>query len=315
MIYFDVEILPYSHIIDIFEDIADDYSQEEVFSIREQILNKIKPLATKIRNLPYIEYSQPNKSPETVDRGLSTYINFKIKCDETIPEEDINKIYKYSIRFSEHKDKHGKCKNRLPVELKGKTLSDLYKSGWNKFEEELEGIQKKIREYEIEKFGEQKTFITDEKPKETEKAETEITDDNSKKENESLKLRIRENNKKGCFNMKLKIREGFEDVYRDGDPLDDAFSVVKEYLEKEFNPTRLDDLIYDFKEIPFDEGWFAEIIFTNTATGQRAKFTCEYKDAYSGLLYATYNYGKETVFYTQKDFVDWLAEQVEWRLY
>ena len=114
--------------------------------------------------------------------------------------------------------------------------------------------------------------------------------------------------------MKLRIRESFEDVYSDNYN-DDMFAVLKDYLAKEFDSSRWDDLIYDFKEIPFDDGWFAEIIFTNTGTGQRIKFTAEYKDAYEGILYGTYNYGKESTFYSQKEYVDWLAEQVEWRLY
>ena len=114
--------------------------------------------------------------------------------------------------------------------------------------------------------------------------------------------------------FKLPVKESLEDVYSDNYN-NDMFAVLKDYLAEEFNPSRWDDLIYDFKEIPFDTGWFSEIIFTNTKTGQRVKFTAEYKDAYDGILYGTYNYGKESTFYSQKEYVDWLAEQVEWRLY
>ena len=116
--------------------------------------------------------------------------------------------------------------------------------------------------------------------------------------------------------MKLRIRESIEDV--DFSYLDDPFNVIKNYLRKEFSSW--DGLRYEFKEIPFDDGWFAEILFTRPETGGKALFTCEYKDAYSGLIYATYNYhknrdGSEDVFYSQKEFVDWLAEEVAERLY
>jgi hypothetical protein len=115
--------------------------------------------------------------------------------------------------------------------------------------------------------------------------------------------------------IKLRIRESIEDI--DFSYLDDMFAVVKDYLRKEFDSW--DDLEYEFKEIPGDT-WFAEILFTRTNTGGKALFTCEYKDAYDGIIYATYNYhrnrnGKEDVFYSQKDFVDWLADEVADRLY
>ena len=88
----------------------------------------------------------------------------------------IEKYYKYDIRFSDHNDKHKpEYKTRYYVNMVGMKTRNLSKKALQIFKKNLEDVQKRIRDFEIEKFGEQKTFITD-RPK----------------VKESIKLKIRE---------------------------------------------------------------------------------------------------------------------------
>lgn len=147
---------------------GDEYPIDDHVEIRTQIKNALKPLASKIKNYnSIIKYAQPDMSPKYIKRGLSTYVDFGIIPPDGLTNQEIDKNYKWSIRFSEHGDLHGEGKNRYYVELEGRKLNDLCAVGWRKFKSKLPKIQKKIRDFEIEKFGEQKTFITDEKPDET----------------------------------------------------------------------------------------------------------------------------------------------------
>lgn len=153
---------------------GDEYPIDDHVEIRTQIKDALKPLATKIRKEKEIKMAQADMSPNYIKRGLSAYLDFQIKSPEGVTQEEIDKYYKYSIRFSEHEDLHGEDKNRYYVELEGRCLNDLYKVGLRKYKSKKEKIQKKIRDFELEKFGKQITFITD------------------TPENESIKLRIPE---------------------------------------------------------------------------------------------------------------------------
>lgn len=180
-----IDVIPYSYKeklvqeeISIDEPIknGDEYPIDGHLEIRDQVLDAIKPLASKIRKEEdYIKYSNPSKSPRYIQRGLSAYIDFGVFPPDGLTEQEINQNYKFSLRFSEHPDFHSEGKNRYYIDLQGRKLKDLVDAGWKTFLENKENIQETIRDFEIQKFGEQKTFITDEE---------------DKTENESLRLRI-----------------------------------------------------------------------------------------------------------------------------
>lgn len=140
---------------------GDEYPIEDHVEIRTQVKDALKPLATKIRKEKTIKTAQADMSPSYIRRGLSAYLDFQIQPPQGVTQDEIDKYYKYSIRFSEHEDLHSEDKNRYYVELEGRCLNDLYKVGWRKFKSKKEKIQKKIRDFELEKFGKQFTFITD----------------------------------------------------------------------------------------------------------------------------------------------------------
>jgi hypothetical protein len=112
--------------------------------------------------------------------------------------------------------------------------------------------------------------------------------------------------------MKLKIRES-EFEYDSSA----TFNVLKDYIKKEFTPSRWNDLEYKFKSVSDD--WLT-IIVTNKAIWNDSGygtivFEAEYKDPYSGVITAYFNGDRYGEFYSQKDYVDWMAEEVEDYLY
>ncbi len=142
--------------------VSDNYPKEEVVEIRRQIKDEIVPLAKRInRSYDFVKYANPDMSSPKIKRGLSAYVDFCIYPPNGLTDDEIKQNYKWSIRFSDHPDFHGEDKNRYYVELEGRKLNDLYNVGWRKLQDKLPKIQNKIRGFELKKFGEQRTFITD----------------------------------------------------------------------------------------------------------------------------------------------------------
>ena len=144
---------------------------------RMSIKDFLKDAARTIRNLDYIKYCDVDTSKPKVKRGLSNYVEIGFNYPDGLTKTEIEKYYKYDIRFSDHKDLHEpELKKRYPVNIVGMKAKNLSKKAIQVFKKNIEEVQKRIRDFELEKFGEQKTFITDKKP-----------------ENESVfRLRIRE---------------------------------------------------------------------------------------------------------------------------
>lgn len=167
-----VDILPYSEVIKLNEDnkilgknIKKATEYKDYVRARKELCAILAEPCERIEKLDYIKYCQPNPSDDTSKPGLSVYMNLMFNPPEGLTKEEIDSKYKYSIRFSDHKDKH-KTIGRKQIKLVGKNVDSLPDTAWSIFNSELITFQDIIRDFEIEKFGEQKTFITDEKPKE-----------------------------------------------------------------------------------------------------------------------------------------------------
>jgi hypothetical protein len=130
----------------------------------------LKSVSNKIRNLDIVDVVNPN--PSKFKDSLSIYINVLFQYPKDISVEERDKYYKYIIRFSDHKDKHPKDCVTSRITTTGRRVSDLNKLAMDAFNDSLPEIEERIRDFEISKYGEQRTFLT--------------------KKNESLKLRIRE---------------------------------------------------------------------------------------------------------------------------
>ena len=129
---------------------------------RMSIKNFLKDAAKNIRSLDYIRYCDVDTSKPKIKRGLSNYVEIGFKYPDGLTDVEIEKYYKYDIRFSDHNDKHKpEYKTRYYVNMVGMKTRNLSKKALQIFKKNLEDVQKRIRDFEIEKFGEQKTFITD----------------------------------------------------------------------------------------------------------------------------------------------------------
>lgn len=129
---------------------------------RMSIKNFLKDAAKDIRSLDYIRYCDVDTSKPKIKRGLSNYVEIGFKHPDGLTDIEIEKYYKYDIRFSDHNDKHKpEYKTRYYVNMVGMKTRNLSKKALQIFKKNLEDVQKRIRDFEIEKFGEQKTFITD----------------------------------------------------------------------------------------------------------------------------------------------------------
>ena len=186
-----VEILPYSEFLRLNEDndilgnvVKQGKDYEDYNLARREICSILTEPCHRIEELDYIKYCKPNPSTDTTNPGLSVYMNLMFETPDGLTEEEINDNYKYSIRFSDHRDRHNNS-NRKQIKLVGKSVENLPNTVWAIFNSELREFQEKIRDFEIAKFGEQKTFITDK---------------NTSTKNESLKLRI-------AKELKLRIKD------------------------------------------------------------------------------------------------------------
>lgn len=138
---------------------GDDYS--DTVETRRSIHSHLKNLATKIRNLPFVKSCTPDISPDKIKRGLSNYIEIVFEYPDGLTKEEVDKHYHYTIRFSDHEDKHKDTRVHKTsyVDLVGRKVDNLQKSGIKLFWQALPQIQESIEDFEIEKFGEVKTNI------------------------------------------------------------------------------------------------------------------------------------------------------------
>ena len=65
----------------------------------------------------------------------------------------------YTIRFSDHENKHPELGVVEEVDMTDMKASNLMKAGMRVFKRKLSDVQRDIAKFEIEKFGEQQTFL------------------------------------------------------------------------------------------------------------------------------------------------------------
>ena len=162
-----VDILTYSDFLQLNEGnaiLGDIIKQGKEYNdyvkARKEICAILAVTCNKIEKLNYIKYCNPNPSDDETEPGLSVYMNIMFNHPNGLTEEEINENYRYSIRFSDHRDRH-KRPNRKQIKLVGKKVENLANTALAIFNSQLQYFQNKIKDFETEKFGEQKTFITD----------------------------------------------------------------------------------------------------------------------------------------------------------
>ena len=142
---------------------AENYNNFE--EARLSLNRNLTPVINALESEPYIVSVSPNPSQDTSLPGLSVYANFTVDHPDNISNTELRDYYKYSIRFSDHENRHPN-EVSLDVDVVGMKVKNLKKAAMKVLKSNLNQIQKRIKDFELEKFGEQKTFITDERPDE-----------------------------------------------------------------------------------------------------------------------------------------------------
>ena len=173
---YDITILPYSFakyfmyedIINPEDTILDGDSYSDPFDSRVNINPYLTNLINTLNNLPYVYNCETHYARQSVTRGISNYINVEFNHPEDISNSELNKLYKLTLRFSDHdapKDDTGKEINLFPENGPFKTLkivgikaNDISKEGYNLFMGTLPEIVDSIDDFEISEFGEKITF-------------------------------------------------------------------------------------------------------------------------------------------------------------
>lgn len=138
-----------------------DKKYENEFDTRQYILAKY--IATFAKRLVeefdfVIDYDAHSSSEGNY--GLSNYLTLTFEHPDNITESELEETYMYTIRFSDHENKHPELGVVEEVDMTDMKASNLMKAGMRVFKRKLSDVQRDIARFEIEKFGEQQTFST-----------------------------------------------------------------------------------------------------------------------------------------------------------
>ena len=74
---------------------------------RLNLLSYLKPIADNLENsYDFIVSCTTSSSPERIKKSLSNYIDIEFIHPKNVPEDIVKKLYTYTIRYSDHENKH-----------------------------------------------------------------------------------------------------------------------------------------------------------------------------------------------------------------
>lgn len=117
----------------------------------------IVPIADKFENYDFIDETEARTSGK--DDSLSNYIDIVFIHPSELTDSEIKEFYSYTIRFSDHENKHPEFSPVEEVNMNGMIAKNLQKSAMKIFKSKISDIKNDIKKFEIEKFGEQRTFF------------------------------------------------------------------------------------------------------------------------------------------------------------
>lgn len=129
---------------------------------REFLAQYLEPLVDKIKVYPYVHKAwihTPNK--DDTPTGLSNYVRIIFKHPKGISDDEIKQHYRFSIRFSDHNHDEARQDETIldSVEVVGRMPKNFEKAGIKVFNMSVSTVYDIIKKYEINKYGEQKTFF------------------------------------------------------------------------------------------------------------------------------------------------------------
>lgn len=161
-----IDIVPY---IDTIHTITEDkIDPEDTISVGDMyksqldtrwhiLLDYIVPISKSIGSLKYIESAEPRASSPNNERGLSNYIDVVFNHPENISDEDIEKFYTYTIRFSDHENNHIENGEVEEVKIVGMKAKNLHKAAMKVFKNKLFDIERDIEKFEKRESSERKS--------------------------------------------------------------------------------------------------------------------------------------------------------------
>lgn len=165
-----IDMLPFLGVKDSIQLNEDDIQPDHVFSkdkkydnefdTRQYILAKyIAPFAKRlVEDFDFVVDYDAHSSSEG-NYGLSNYLTLTFEHPDNITESELEETYMYTIRFSDHENKHPELGAVEEVDMTDMKASNLMKAGMRVFKRKLSDVQRNIAKFEIEKFGEQQTFF------------------------------------------------------------------------------------------------------------------------------------------------------------
>lgn len=161
-----IDMIPFSQEISVYEEIdpnfvfTDDGFYDSDVSVRWDILlDYIVPIADGIENFQFVKETNPYSSSPNNKDGLSNYIATEFNHPDFIPEDKLDELYRFKLRFSDHEDKHPENGHAEQIHMIGMKPKNLRKSAMKIFKENLSNIQANIKKYEIDNYGKQYTFF------------------------------------------------------------------------------------------------------------------------------------------------------------
>ena len=162
-----VDMVPYSYKSELSEDKIDpEFTFEKGHVYNSDIdtrwcilTNYIVPISNKIKSYSFVKKTDPYASSVKNEDGLSNYLGIEFIHPDGVPESALDEFYRFKLRFSEHEDKHPENGPVEPVHMIGMKAKNLQKAAMRIFKTKVADIQNNIRKFEIDYFGEQKTFF------------------------------------------------------------------------------------------------------------------------------------------------------------
>lgn len=165
-----VDMLPYNELkkeLRLTEDeisnthrFTKDFNYADEFDTRQYILaNYIAPFAKNLIDNYNFVVDYDAHSSRDGNKGLSNYLTIIFDHPDSITDEELEDNYMYTIRFLDHENKHLEFGAVEEVDMTDMKASNLAKAGMRIFKRKLSDVKNNIKDFEIEKFGEQKTFF------------------------------------------------------------------------------------------------------------------------------------------------------------
>ena len=127
---------------------------------RDSLFDYLDPIAKRIKNEnEFVVSCDPDTSPQHIKWSLSNYLEILFKHPSDLSQEEIDKWYRYAIRFSDHNNVHPKTYKTSEIDIRGMKPKNFEKAAIRAFKTSISDINNRIAKFEKQKYGKQITFL------------------------------------------------------------------------------------------------------------------------------------------------------------